>query len=181
MWGPVVTAGIFAATLSSALASLVSAPKVFQAVCKDGIFPRIHFFAKGVGPNNEPRRGYILTFFIGAAFIAIGKLNVIAPIISNFFLMAYALINYSVFAASLAKSPGWRPAFKYYNKWTSMLGFLLCVGIMFFVNWWAALTTVLCVTALYKFVDIRKPDVSTVAFFQILPCETKKYALVVQL
>ena len=30
LWSPVVTAGIFAATLSSALTSLVSAPKVFQ-------------------------------------------------------------------------------------------------------------------------------------------------------
>ena len=29
-YGPIVYAGIFAATLSSALASLVSAPKVFQ-------------------------------------------------------------------------------------------------------------------------------------------------------
>ena len=30
LWSPIVTAGIFAATLSSALTSLVSAPKVFQ-------------------------------------------------------------------------------------------------------------------------------------------------------
>ena len=29
-WGPLVLAGIFSATLSSALASLMSAPKVFQ-------------------------------------------------------------------------------------------------------------------------------------------------------
>lgn len=34
------------------------------------------------------------------------ELNVIAPIISNFFLASYALINFSVFHASLAKSPG---------------------------------------------------------------------------
>jgi len=30
----------------------------------------------------------------------------IAPLISNFFLMSYALVNYSCFDASLAKSPG---------------------------------------------------------------------------
>ena len=29
-FGPIVTAGIFAATISSALTSLISAPKVFQ-------------------------------------------------------------------------------------------------------------------------------------------------------
>lgn len=47
-WGPIVTGGIFAATLSSALASLVGAPKTFQALCKDNIFPGIHYFGVGV-------------------------------------------------------------------------------------------------------------------------------------
>jgi len=40
------------------------------------------------------------------------ELNVIAPIISNFFLASYALINFSVFHASLAKSPGDFPFLK---------------------------------------------------------------------
>ena len=53
-WAPIITAGIFSASLSSALASLVSAPKVFQAVCQDKIFPLIEFFAKGHGKGNEP-------------------------------------------------------------------------------------------------------------------------------
>lgn len=63
-WGPIIYAGCFAATLSSALASLVSAPKVFQALCKDELYPKIKWFAKGFGKNNEPVRGYVLTFFI---------------------------------------------------------------------------------------------------------------------
>ncbi|CAJ0952100.1 unnamed protein product [Ranitomeya imitator] len=112
-FAPLITAGIFSATLSSALASLVSAPKVFQALCKDNIYPGLQMFAKGYGKNNEPLRGYLLTFLIALGFILIAELNVIAPIISNFFLASYALINFSVFHASLAKSPGWRPAFRY--------------------------------------------------------------------
>lgn len=159
-WGPLVTGGIFAATLSSALASLVGAPKTFQALCKDNIFPYINYFGVGMGPGDEPRRGYLLTFLIAGAFIAIGELNVIAPVISNFFLMSYALINYAVFAASLARSPGWRPSFKYYNMWVSLVGALVCVAIMFLINWWAALVTIVIVTALYKYVDIQKPNVS---------------------
>lgn len=63
-FGPLIYAGCFAATLSSALASLVSAPKVFQALCKDELYPKIKWFAKGFGKNNEPVRGYVLTFFI---------------------------------------------------------------------------------------------------------------------
>lgn len=71
--GPIIYAGCFAATLSSALASLVSAPKVFQALCKDKLYPYIEWFGKGYGQNNEPVRGYVLTFFIAIAFILIGK------------------------------------------------------------------------------------------------------------
>lgn len=44
----------------------------WQALCKDNIYKALHFFAKGYGKNNEPIRGYILTFFIAMAFILIG-------------------------------------------------------------------------------------------------------------
>ncbi|XP_031711343.1 solute carrier family 12 member 2 isoform X1 [Anarrhichthys ocellatus] len=159
-FGPVITAGIFSATLSSALASLVSAPKVFQALCKDNIYPGLGMFAKGYGKNNEPLRGYILTFGIALAFILIAKLNIIAPIISNFFLASYALINFSVFHASLANSPGWRPSFKYYNMWVSLAGAILCCVVMFVINWWAALMTNVIVLALFIYVSYKKPDVN---------------------
>ncbi|XP_053182169.1 solute carrier family 12 member 2-like [Scomber japonicus] len=159
-FGPLITAGIFSATLSSALASLVSAPKVFQALCKDNIYPGLGVFAKGYGKNNEPLRAYVLTFFIGLAFILIAELNIIAPIISNFFLASYALINFSVFHSSLANSPGWRPSFKYYNMWVSLAGAILCCVVMFVINWWAALVTLLIVLALYIYVGYKKPDVN---------------------
>uniref|UniRef100_A0A3Q2YCQ5 Solute carrier family 12 member 3 n=1 Tax=Hippocampus comes TaxID=109280 RepID=A0A3Q2YCQ5_HIPCM len=138
-FGPLITAGIFSATLSSALASLVSAPKVFQPANR-GHAPApfvAHFF-----------------FFLSA------ELNIIAPIISNFFLASYALINFSVFHASLANSPGWRPSFKYYNMWVSLLGAILCCVVMFVINWWAALVTLLIVLALYIYVSYKKPDVN---------------------
>uniref|UniRef100_A0A3Q3DFG8 Solute carrier family 12 member 2 n=1 Tax=Hippocampus comes TaxID=109280 RepID=A0A3Q3DFG8_HIPCM len=159
-FGPIITAGIFSATLSSALASLVSAPKVFQALCKDNIYPGLGMFAKGYGKNNEPLRGYILTFVIALVFILIAELNIIAPIISNFFLASYALINFSVFHASLANSPGWRPSFKYYNMWVSLAGAVLCCVVMFVINWWAALFTNVIVLALYIYVSYKKPDVN---------------------
>ncbi|KAL6097286.1 slc12a2 [Pungitius sinensis] len=159
-FGPIITAGIFSATLSSALASLVSAPKVFQALCKDNIYPGLGMFAKGYGKNNEPLRGYILTFIIALAFILIAELNIIAPIISNFFLASYALINFSVFHASLANSPGWRPSFKYYNMWVSLIGAILCCVVMFVINWWAALMTNVIVMGLFIYVSYKKPDVN---------------------
>uniref|UniRef100_A0A158PAY2 AA_permease domain-containing protein n=1 Tax=Angiostrongylus cantonensis TaxID=6313 RepID=A0A158PAY2_ANGCA len=152
--------GIFAATLSSALASLVSAPKVFQAVCKDRLFPKIGYFAKGYGKNEEPRRAYFLTFIIAVAMVGIGDLNAIAPIISNFFLASYALINYACFDASFADSPGFRPGFKYYNMWVSLGGALLCIVVMFIISWATALITFFCFAALFLYILHRKPDVN---------------------
>lgn len=46
-----------------------------QALCKDNIYKILHFFAKGHGKNNEPIRGYILTFIISVAFILIGQFS----------------------------------------------------------------------------------------------------------
>ncbi|XP_046679509.1 solute carrier family 12 member 1 isoform X2 [Homalodisca vitripennis] len=160
VFGPLIYAGCFAATLSSALGSLVSAPKVFQALCNDKLYPYIEFFGKGYGRNNEPVRGYILTFFIAIVFILIGQLNAIAPLISNFFLAAYALVNFSTFHASLVKPIGWRPTFKHYNMWLSLAGAILCVAVMFLISWWTALLTMGLELFLYLIVSYRKTDVN---------------------
>ncbi|NWH56375.1 S12A3 protein, partial [Geococcyx californianus] len=159
-FGPLITAGIFGATLSSALACLVSAPKVFQCLCKDQLYPLIGFFGKGYGRNSEPIRGYMLTYVIAVGFILIAELNAIAPIISNFFLCSYALINFSCFHASITNSPGWRPSFRYYSKWAALFGAAISVVIMFLLTWWAALIAFGIVIFLLGYVLYKKPDVN---------------------
>uniref|UniRef100_A0A672HZ25 Solute carrier family 12 member 3 n=1 Tax=Salarias fasciatus TaxID=181472 RepID=A0A672HZ25_SALFA len=159
-FAPLITAGIFGATLSSALACLVSAPKVFQCLCQDRLYPLIGFFGKGYGKNQEPIRGYLLTYVIAAAFILIAELNTIAPIISNFFLCSYCLINFSCFHASVTNSPGWRPSFRFYSKWLSLLAALVCAVIMFLLNWWAALIAFGIVLLLLGYTLYRRPEVN---------------------
>ncbi|TFJ99863.1 Solute carrier family 12 member 3 [Platysternon megacephalum] len=159
-FSPLITAGIFAATLSSALACLVSAPKVFQCLCQDKLYPVIGFFAKGYGKNNEPLRGYMLTFVLAIAFILIAELNTIAPIISNFFLCSYALINFSCFHATITNSPGWRPSFRYFSKWSALFGAVVSVVIMFLLTWWAALIVVGIILVSLAYVSYKKPDVN---------------------
>ena len=156
--GYLIFAGCFAATLSSAIASLVGAPRVLQALAKDKLYPLIHVFSKGYGANNDPFRGYILVFFISLGCILIGELDVVATLLSNFFVAAYALINFSVFHASITKSPGWRPSFKYYNMWVSLLGTVLCVAVMFLMDWKTALITFGIVAVLYFYISYRNPE-----------------------
>ncbi|XP_008833146.1 solute carrier family 12 member 3 isoform X4 [Nannospalax galili] len=159
-FAPLITAGIFGATLSSALACLVSAAKVFQCLCQDQLYPLIGFFGKGYGKNKEPIRGYLLAYAIAVAFIIIAELNTIAPIISNFFLCSYALINFSCFHASITNSPGWRPSFRYYSKWAALFGAVISVVIMFLLTWWAALIAIGVIFFLLLYVIYKKPEVN---------------------
>uniref|UniRef100_A0A3B3W332 Solute carrier family 12 member 10, tandem duplicate 1 n=1 Tax=Poecilia latipinna TaxID=48699 RepID=A0A3B3W332_9TELE len=156
----IIIVGIFAATLSSALGFLVSAPKIFQCLCNDQIYPYIIFFAKGYGKNNEPRRAYILCYLIATAVILIADLNAIAPLISNFFLCSYALINFSCFHASITNSPGWRPSFHYYSKWAALFGAIISVVLMFLFTWWAALVTLSIIIFLLGYVNYNKPKLN---------------------
>lgn len=138
-WGPLIYAGCFAATISTALTNLLSVPRLVQALGLDRIYPGLIFFSKGYGKNNEPYRGYVLTFIIAIAFVLIGRflkssrillilvlaeLNAIAPLISNFYLASYALINFCTFHAALIKPLGWRPQFKVIQFLISPLKYL---------------------------------------------------------
>ncbi|KAJ1522323.1 hypothetical protein ONE63_002619 [Megalurothrips usitatus] len=156
----VIYAGCFAATLSTALTNLLSVPRLIQALGQDRIYPGLIYFSKGYGKHGEPYRGYVLTFFVSVAFLLIADLNLIAPLISNFYLASYALINFCTFHAALVKPLGWRPTFRYYNVWLSLLGFLLCIAIMFLIDWIASVITMVVILALYLIVLYRKPDVN---------------------
>ncbi|XP_018012761.2 LOW QUALITY PROTEIN: solute carrier family 12 member 2-like, partial [Hyalella azteca] len=156
-WGPLIYAGCFAATLSSAIASLVGAPRVLQALAKDRLYPGIFMFSKGFGANNDPVNGYCLVFMLSLGCIMIGDLNAVSTLLSNFFLASYSLINFSCFHASIIKSPGWRPAFKYYNHYVSLAGGLMCLVVMFLIDYVTALITFLVTIGLYMFVSYRKP------------------------
>ncbi|XP_020283623.1 bumetanide-sensitive sodium-(potassium)-chloride cotransporter isoform X2 [Pseudomyrmex gracilis] len=160
LWGPLIYAGCFAATLSTALTNLLSVPRLIQALGQDRIYPGLIFFSKGYGKSGEPYRGYILTFAVAALFLLIGNLNAVAPLISNFYLASYALINFCTFHAALIRPLGWRPSFRYYNTWLSLTGFILCVTIMFLIDWVTSLVTFVIIFALYLIVVYRKPDVN---------------------
>lgn len=112
IWEWLIYAGCFAATLSTALTNLLSVPKLIQALGEDRIYPCLIFFSKLYGKNNEPYRGYVLTFIISVAFLLIADLNAIAPLITNFYLAAYAFINFCTFHAAFVQPLGWRPSFK---------------------------------------------------------------------
>ena len=89
-WGPAILLGVWGATLSSALGSILAAPRVLQALARDGILPRwLSFLGRGSGENDEPRIGTWVTLGVAIAAVCIGDLNLIAPVLTMFFLTTY--------------------------------------------------------------------------------------------
>ncbi len=126
-WIPfLVIAGIWGATLSSALGGILGGPRILQAVAKDKIIPRI--LGKGHGKNKEPRNALVFTFFLAELGVLIGDLNIIAGIVSMFYLTAYGFINIS-FALEKWASTDFRPSFKI-PIWVGVLGFVATFFVM---------------------------------------------------
>ncbi|MDC1370834.1 Na-K-Cl cotransporter, partial [Flavobacteriales bacterium] len=145
-WIPVlVIAGIWGATLSSALGGILGAPRILQAMSVDSITPKI--FAKGKGEENEPRNALILTFVIAQAGVLIGELDVIAEVVAMFYLSAYLFINVSCFLEQWA-SPDFRPSFKI-PIWISLVGAIVTFVLMIQLNLLAAVVAILVMMLIF--------------------------------
>jgi amino acid transporter len=130
-WSPLIIIGIWGATLSSAMGALLGAPRTLQALSKDKVIPR--FIGRGFGKNGDPRIAMGVSFGIGIVGIIAGDLDLIAPILSMFFLTSYGLLNLSAGFEGLIGSPSWRPKFKV--PWAlSFFGAFGCFGAMFMIN-----------------------------------------------
>ena len=137
--GALIYAGVICATLSSALGSLMGAPRILQAFARDGMFRRLKVFARGSGRTAEPRRAIVLTFLIAQAGVLAGDLDAIAPVITMFFLLTYGTVNLACFTESITRNPSFRPTFRAHHWMLALLGALGCVGVMFLIDAaWAA-------------------------------------------
>ncbi len=157
--GFLIDAGVIAATLSSAMASFLGAPRILQSLASDKIFPILNPFAKGVGSMNNPRRGVLLALVVALATVALGDLNAIAPVVSMFFLISYGLLNYATYFEARAKSPSFRPRFRFYNKRLSLWGAGACLIAMLAINVWAGVAAVAVLAGIYQYlVRTDRPD-----------------------
>ena len=170
-WSPLITAGIFAATLSSALGSMMGAPRILQAFARDNVFKSLRIFASGSGPTSEPRRAVILTFVISQACILLADLNTIAPLITMAFMITYGLLNLATFYEAITKNPSYRPRFRYCHWTTSLAGAIGCLVVMVLIDWRWAATSIGLMALLHwsisrKEVEARWGDVQSGLLFE---------------
>jgi amino acid transporter len=148
-----IDAGVIAATLSSAMASFLGAPRILQSLAGDKVFPLLTPFASGHGATNNPRRGVLLAALIAYVTIGLGNLNAIASIVSMFFLISYGLLNYATYFEAQANSPSFRPRFRFFSARLSLAGALACLAAMLAISPTAGAIAVVVLFALYHYVS----------------------------
>ncbi len=158
LWGPIIPIGLGAAALSSALGSIMVAPRTLQAIGFDDIFPQKtinNWFAKGKKVDNEPVNSSFITIIIAFVFVLIGDINFVAQIISMFFMVTYAAICLISFLEHFAADPAYRPTFRS-NWYISLIGTLFSFWLMFQMNAPYAAISLLIMGLIYYMINHTK-------------------------
>jgi amino acid transporter len=160
-----VPVGLAAATISSALGSILVAPRTLQAIAKDRLFPNVginFWLSRGRGKNDEPFNATLVTIGIAFIFIMMGGLDAVAEIISMFFMVTYGALCLISFLQHFAADPSYRPTFR--SRWyISLFGAVACFGLMFFMNAGYAFLALLLMVVFYIMVSAYNPEKKNLA------------------
>ncbi|MBI2782494.1 MAG: amino acid permease [Gammaproteobacteria bacterium] len=154
-WPVTFDAGVIAATLSSALASFLGAPRILQAMGRDEVLPLLRPFAAGSGASANPRRAVLLAGAVALTVVLAGSLNAVAALVSMWFLLSYGLLNYATWYEAQAASPAFRPSFRFFSRRVSLAGAVGCLAVMAALNVAAAIGAAAIVFAVYQYVRLR--------------------------
>ncbi|CAO2592041.1 Solute carrier family 12 member 7 [Lemmus lemmus] len=172
----VIVIGSFFSTCGAGLQSLTGAPRLLQAIARDGIIPFLQVFGHGKA-NGEPTWALLLTALICETGILIASLDSVAPILSMFFLMCYMFVNLACAVQTLLRTPNWRPRFKFYHWTLSFLGMSLCLALMFICSWYYALFAMLIAGCIYKYIEYRGAEKEWGDGIRGLSLNAARYAL----
>ncbi|MDD4776647.1 MAG: amino acid permease [Fermentimonas sp.] len=151
----IVPLGLAASTFSSALGSIMVGPRTLQAIALDNSIPiksANKWLSKTRDRDNEPVNASIITCLIALVFVSIGGVDIVAQIITMFFLVTYGSLCLISFLNHFGSSPSYRPSFR--SKWyISLLGFFAAVWVMFQISMIYTLIAFTTITLIYLFMD----------------------------
>jgi len=152
LWGPIIPIGLACATISSALGSVLVAPRTLQAIANDRVVrwqSITGFLSRGTGDSNEPRNATLITGVIAITVVAAGNVDFVARIISMFFMVTYGSLCAISFLEHFAARPSYRPTFQ--SRWyISLIGAIGCLLLMFQMDPVYALVAIIAMTLLYR-------------------------------
>jgi len=160
-----IPVGLAAATISSAIGSILVAPRTLQAIARDRLIPSRsinYWLSRGRGKNDEPFNATVVTVLLAFVFILVGELNAVAKIISMFFMVTYGSLCLISFLQHFAADPSYRPTFR--SRWyISLFGAIACFGLMFFMNPGYAFFSLALMTVFYLLVSRYNPEKKNLA------------------
>uniref|UniRef100_A0A672LVS2 Solute carrier family 12 member 4 n=1 Tax=Sinocyclocheilus grahami TaxID=75366 RepID=A0A672LVS2_SINGR len=172
----VIVIGSFFSTVGAGLQSLTGAPRLLQAIAKDNIIPFLRVFGHGKA-NGEPTWALLLTGLIAELGILIASLDMVAPILSMFFLMCYLFVNLACAVQTLLRTPNWRPRFRYYHWALSFLGMSMCLALMFISSWYYAIVAMGIAGMIYKYIEYQGAEKEWGDGIRGLSLSAARYAL----
>ena len=150
-FGPLIIAGILGATFSSALASIVGSSRILFAMGEHKVLPYSRFIA-GQSANGQPRNAMIITGILIFATMLLRNINAIAPLVTLFFLITYAMINIVVIIEQNLGLISYRPVFKI-HRWVPWIGLISSVFAMFIINPTVSLLSLMIVFVVYWYLS----------------------------
>lgn len=158
-WPPLIVTGILVSSASSALGALFGGSRVLQALARDDMFPGLGIFGQGTVVGDEPTYAVLFTWVItqSCCIIFRGSLDAVANFISALFCLSYATVNLSAFLLCVSGTPNFRPAWKFYTWHTCLMGGVLNLAIMFYLNWVFGVVSVAVEILIFVFLVYRAP------------------------
>ena len=157
-WGWAVQAGILAATFSAALNSMISAPRVLQAMAEHDVVPFSGILARQTD-SGEPRPAMLLTIGIGITTLLFGLsgsgLNQIAPLMTMFFLITYAVLNAVVLLEQSLGLTSFRPLL-HIPRIVPFIGLAGSLIAMFLISPLFSLIALIAIFLLYEALQLRQ-------------------------
>jgi len=150
-FGELIIAGILGATFSSALASIVGSSRILFAMGEHKVLPFSKFLA-GTSKSGQPRNAMLVTGIFIFLTLLLRNLNAVAPLVTLFFLITYAMINVVVIIEQRLGLISYRPLFKI-SKWIPYLGLISSIFAMFIINPTISLISVAIVLIVYWFLS----------------------------
>ena len=177
-WGPAILAGLCCATLSSAIGSVLVAPRTLQALGVDRTFPGKGlnaWLSRGTETANDPRHATIITGILALIIVIVGNVDLVATLISMFFMVTYGSLCAISFLEHFAARPSYRPSFR--SRWyISLLGAIMCFLLMFQISLWYATIAILMLFVLYQALRIGKHGEGDLAsLFQNVITQATRY------
>ncbi len=178
LWGPIIPIGLACATISSAIGSILVAPRTLQALGADEIVPspRINrLVSRGLGAANEPRNATLVTSVIAVVFVLLGDVDSVARIVSMFFMVTYGALCAISFLEHFAARPSYRPSFR--SKWyLSLTGAVMCLILMLQMDVLYALLAIIVMTGLYEAIRRSRGGIDDLAaIFQGVMTQATRY------